>query len=1403
MSTPAHPPQRGPRSGPRWQELAEVLWLAAHIASTVPPERPKAASPPKPPQGRPRTPPQTRGDGRPPLPETPPPELPEDHQPVRLIPWPKGAAPPVPAVLADTAPSRTFLKALRPFRLTSATSHRPPEMDEVATAEQAADGGLWLPVLREARERMLDLDVVLDDGQCARLHRAEGLRLVSALTAAGAFRRIRVHLLDTDVKTQDELRLTALGGGSIALPATALALPAHTGRRLIVIFTDGVGDAWHSGAATRLLARWGQGNAVCVIHALPARLWRRTGVPAVRADLRTPGVAAPSARYGQAAGEVMVPVIEAEPCQIETWAEFVVAARTQWRGAAVSCSPQEAPPYEEGEDDHEQPSAEEQVRRFRMDVTPTTFHLGVLLAAAPLNPEVMSLVRRALLPRSSGAHMTELLGSGLIKRADSPAAELPITGGVPFDFQPGVREELLQAGRRSETARVLMAVADHLAPDIRELGELRHVIASPSSADMPELPERLAPILAPTLSAMEAMSGPYTKPARALRSALFTDHHDRSEDPSDGHAPTGEPGEPGPAAGVYAHVTKDRPEQDNFGVSVNMSATPSRTRLSNEPTPVWNVPQKNQSFTGREELLHLLHERLSTGTTAVLPEALHGLGGVGKSQIAIEYCYRHQEDYDLIWWISAERLHVVRQAFVDLATHLNLDVGEPNVAVPAVKEALRLGRPFANWLLVFDNAEDVEEIRRFFPTNGPGKIMITSRSRAWFSYAAKLEVDVFQREESRELLRKRGPALTDSDADQLAERLGDLPLAIEQAAVWLNESGMPFEEYLRLFDGKRDELLTVEGSFTPVAVAWNISFEQLRRSHPAALQLLQVCSYLAPEPIPRSLLTSSRDLKGPAELVQTMRDPIELARTTRAINQYALGKMNHRDNTFSLHRLVQRVVQSQLSPDEAKVIRQCGHMLLANADPKNPRDRTRWPEYQALVPHIYSAKLEESDDPWARNLVINIIDYLFLWGDNDAFLAMAEKVWETWTNDLGSDHDSTLAAELRLGRALVMSVRFEDALQHHLHARDALREKLGPDHERTLEAEGYLAIVLRFLGRFSEALEIDQRSYETLVRRFGPDDPLSLEQAHLLAIDLRLSGDPDKARELDEETYGRKEEVLGPDSLSTLSSRAALAIDEMECGRYVEARELQVEHADALVRRYGKSHPGAMAGIAILSVMNRKAGRHDEALKGSEEARNLYMARYGEKDQETVAITLNHAVNLRHTGDLKKSVEIGRQAKQFYAEIFGVDHPNTPVADVNLAVSLRLSGRVEEALELDESALAQFDRLLGTDHPRALLCAVNLASDLAALGRHEEALARDRDTLQRLRDNQGDNHPTTLACQLNLGLDLEAMGQVEESHAHVADAIRRYRQVLNEDHPAILSAVQGKRANCDIYPIPL
>src|SRR5262245_13357319 len=230
-------------------------------------------------------------------------------------------------------------------------------------------------------------------------------------------------------------------------------------------------------------------------------------------------------------------------------------------------------------------------------------------------------------------------------------------------------------------------------------------------------------------------------------------------------------------------------------------------RRSTTPEVWGKIPPRNKNFTGREKLLEKLRSGMTAGNvgqvTVVLPQAfphaLHGLGGVGKTQMAVEYAYRYGNEYDLVWWISADQRVLIRSSLALLAPYLDLPsaaaIGVEDVA-NAVLDALRRGKPYDRWLLIFDNADEPEDIRDVI-SDGPVHVLITSRNHRWEDVVEAVPVDVFTREESIAFLNKRvRKAIAPGDADRLAEQLGDLPLALEQAGALQAETGMSAVEYI-------------------------------------------------------------------------------------------------------------------------------------------------------------------------------------------------------------------------------------------------------------------------------------------------------------------------------------------------------------------------------------------------------------------------------------------------------------------------------------------------------------------------------------------------------------------------------------------------------------------------------
>jgi len=378
------------------------------------------------------------------------------------------------------------------------------------------------------------------------------------------------------------------------------------------------------------------------------------------------------------------------------------------------------------------------------------------------------------------------------------------------------------------------------------------------------------------------------------------------------------------------------------------ATTGRRPGFAGRPPVVWKVPPRNPHFTGRDGMLAELRRRLQAGEDTLVVQALYGLGGVGKSQLAIEYAHRFAADYQLVWWIDAEQPVLIGDQLAALTARLGLPLG-PTVAV-TVDRLLAELRGRDRWLLVFDNAERPADVADYRPS-GPGHVLITSRAPNWGVLGGRIEVDVLARAETVALLRARIP-MTEELADKLAAELGDLPLAAAQAAGYLEQTGLPPEDYLRRFRTRRATLLArgdVVGYHGRLDTTWALSLERLREQDAAALQLLRLAAFLAPEPIPLTLFGEHATLL--TEPLRTVAaDPDTLAGTVGTLVSYSLARRS--PGSFQLHRLVQAVIRQRIPCDRQQAAADQVVALLTAAAPGDPDNPAGWPAFAELAPHV-------------------------------------------------------------------------------------------------------------------------------------------------------------------------------------------------------------------------------------------------------------------------------------------------------------------------------------------------------------------------------------------------------------------------------------------------------------------
>ncbi|GAA3451926.1 FxSxx-COOH system tetratricopeptide repeat protein [Dactylosporangium matsuzakiense] len=822
--------------------------------------------------------------------------------------------------------------------------------------------------------------------------------------------------------------------------------------------------------------------------------------------------------------------------------------------------------------------------------------------------------------------------------------------------------------------------------------------------------------------------------------------------------------------------------------------------------PIWNVPQRNPGFTGRRDTLEQLRDRLSASVTVVVPQALYGLGGVGKTQVAIEYAYRFAADYDLVWWISAEQVSQVRSALGELARELRLQEADTlGESVRMVRDALRQGRP-GRWLLIFDNVGDPETIREFIP-QGPGHVLLTSRNQEWTQDATVVEITTFSRSESITFLTRRVQGLAVTDADAVANRLGDLPLAIEQAAAWLSETGMPVTRYLELLDTQPLRILDENppvGYDRSTAATWQLSLEQLRKQSPAAAKLLEICAFFAPEPIPTRLLYTPRFTTPLLEYDPALHDPIRQGRLIRQIGRYALASVDSGQTIMQIHRLVQAVIQDSLTPAEREENRKHVYRVLATAERADPDEVASWPAYARLLPHVRGSRANHSSDMQVRLFVVDVVRYLWSRGDFSSSQELAEETVQLWRGDprIGEDQ-VTLLLDFHLGNALRSQAMFDRALDIDQRALERLKETVEEeDDPYIVMTAGGVAADLRALGRFEEARVLAEETYERAQRTFGEDHDRTLLAANNVAVSLRLVGDFNGAANYDEDTLSRRRRVFGERHLYTLLAANNYAHDLRAIGRFDESKELLEKTLQTYRSLVGESAPATLRAAKNMAVTLRKLGDIRGARQLTGETLQRYRDLHGEEHPDTLSCLMNAAFEESALGNGDAAERIARQVLAGYESLYDERHPFRLAALNNLAIFVRLGGAAKAAKALSEQATELFERALGPEHPYTLSSRINLANALVDDGDPAGARAIDESVKAALERILGVDNPDTLAAAANLVDSRRITGDTAGADELLAVTLDRSRRRLGENHPNTLAMEEGRRLNCDISPPP-
>ena len=667
------------------------------------------------------------------------------------------------------------------------------------------------------------------------------------------------------------------------------------------------------------------------------------------------------------------------------------------------------------------------------------------------------------------------------------------------------------------------------------------------------------------------------------------------------------------------------------------------------------VPARNPHFTGRSDLIDKLHKQLSSGGNSLVVAALFGLGGVGKTQIAIEYAHRYAGDYPLAWWIDAEQPFLIPDQLISLAGQLGLPTY--GNAADVVDRLLMDLSERRNWLLIFDNAERPDDIARYRP-GGSGHILVTSRFPGWGALGGRIQVDVLTRSDTIALLRARIPEMESGLTQELAEELGDLPLAAAQAAAYLEQTGLPPVEYLRQFRARRAGLLAhgdVVGYKRRIDTAWDLSLERLREVNPAAVELLEVSAFLAPEPIPLTLFTGHPALLSGTLRTSALAGSDVLTDVVGAAVAFSL--VQRHQNGFQMHRLVQAVIRHRLAPERQDAVGSLAVALLSACNPGDPTVPTNWPTYAQLAPHVLASGPLGDADPDARALMVGTVQYLNIRGETQASRLTAEELLQRWRKVLGTEHPITLDLASMLTSMLAWLGEADVACELGQDTLEKCRRTLGPDHPTTLNAATYLTSALAWRGDGEQAAGLGHDTLQRCNQTLGPDHPTTLASAGQWAFTLLGLGQLESACTLCEDTWQRADRTLGPYHPTTLIAAAAFTFALAWSGAAATARDLGAATLERCQQALGQDHWLTLIAAAALTFA--LVGLAENQLAGTTSRDIVDRARdaFGADHWVSLLAAAARTSALIAVGDLPAAHVLGADTIGRTSQTLGPQHP--------------------------------------------------------------------------------------------------------------------------------------------------
>jgi tetratricopeptide (TPR) repeat protein len=800
--------------------------------------------------------------------------------------------------------------------------------------------------------------------------------------------------------------------------------------------------------------------------------------------------------------------------------------------------------------------------------------------------------------------------------------------------------------------------------------------------------------------------------------------------------------------------------------------------LHDNPLPLWNVPSPNPFFTGRDQELRNLYNQLQQSQISAVrqPQVLSGLGGIGKTQIALAYAYRFSQYYQAIFWVGADTPESLMTGYINIAELLSLpqkDEENQAVILKAVKAWLQTNN---SWLLILDNVNDLTLVRQFLPSATKGHILLTTRIADLTSLnlgiVHSVEVQTLSPEQGTLLLLRRAKLLAsdallnqadpqDRDvARQLSQELGGLPLALDQAGAYIASTHRSLTKYLEMYHQNHAKVLKERRNDAypeSVATTWNISFQHIEAKNHAATDLLQLCAYLAPDAIPEEILTQGAERLGPV-LGPVVADPFQLDNAIEVTRAYSLLNRDPRTQMLSVHRLVQVVLRDAMLAEAVK--KQWKQRAVLAVEAASP-DIAQWDACGRWLPHALVCAQWIQEPEWIPSK------------ENADLLYHA-------------------------GNYLCKRAQYSEAEPLHVHALSLRENILGSEHPDVATSLNALAMLYHELGHYDgEVLEMAQRALSIREKVFGKDSLEVADSLDSLSLLHKALGHYEKAWPLCQQAHSIRVK-LGKESLEVATSMNNLAMLHKTLGRYEEAR-LLLEQAYRIKKekiKEGKldpNDPSLATSMNNLAMLYHELGRYDsEVLKLCEDALSIRKAKLA--SEHLLVRSLGNLTELyRARGSYEKALQCSHQASSICEQKLDDTYPDKAHSLNTQAMLYYDQGRYEEALPLCEQALRICEKTIKSEHPDVAVSTNNLAMLYKAVGNTEKALSLSQDalTLKKKLLAPWYPHPSLARSMNNLAMLYYNQGRYEEALPLCEQAHILFDLVFGPEHPDVATSLNN------------